>query len=119
MVFIPAQSSIDVLFINVQTSIIKYEVDSLRICGVYDLDHDGHPEFWGVKSFFHPNAATTYSLQIWGSGPTMAKSSSPALMKQNLARLIGNTPNPFVASTKIEYYVPEKQNVQLQIFSSD
>jgi hypothetical protein len=119
LVFIPAQSSIDVLFINVQTSIIKYEIDSLRICGVYDLDHDGHPEFWGVKSFFHPNAATTYSLQIWGSGPTMAKSSSPALMKQNLARLIGNTPNPFVASTKIEYYVPEKQNVQLQIFSSD
>ena len=102
-----------ILFINVQTNTIKYEIDSVLYCGIYDLDHDGHPEFWCVKGY------GPYSLQIWGSGPTMAKSSSPALMKQNLARLIGNTPNPFVVSTKIEYYVPEKQNVQLQIFSSN
>jgi FlgD Ig-like domain len=115
LVFIPTEGYMNsILFINVQTSAIKYEFDSVRLCGVYDLDHDAHPEFWCTKG-----DRFNYSLQIWGSGSTMAKSISPALMKQNLAKLIGNSPNPFVASTRIEYYVPEKQNVQLQIFSSD
>lgn len=114
LVFIPAGYFSNVLFINVQTGAIKYEVDSIESCGVYDLDHDGHPEFWCVKHF-----ATGYSLQIWGSGATSVAPSSPSVAKKNLAKLLGNTPNPFTASTKIEYYVPEKQNVQLQIFSSD
>jgi hypothetical protein len=104
-----------ILFINVQTSAIKYEIDSVQLCGVYDLDHDGHPEFWCVK----PSSGLSYSLQIWGSGATSVAPSSPSVAKKNLAKLLGNMPNPFTASTKIEYYVPEKQNVQLQIFSSD
>ena len=49
LLFLPAIDLGSAFFIDVKLNMIKYEIDSVVYCGVYDLDHDGHPEFWCVK----------------------------------------------------------------------
>ncbi|MGA3051679.1 MAG: FlgD immunoglobulin-like domain containing protein [Chitinispirillaceae bacterium] len=106
---------VGIAVINVQTNTIELTLDTVQLYGVYDLSNDGHPDLWCVKE----TEAQTYTLQVWGCGPAGVLKSNQSVAKLAVAKLVGNTPNPFTAATKIDYYIPADQNVALRIYSAD
>lgn len=109
----------NIYIINVQNNTIEFEVDSVFYgpYGIYDLDNDGSPELWFVK--FDPPESRQFTLYVYGSGPSGVNPSSPRRLNKQVARLMNNAPNPFTTSTRIEYYVPAAQHVQLNLFDAE
>jgi hypothetical protein len=108
------------LFIDVRTGRIKYSLQGYRSpqypdgyegYAFYDIDNDSYPE---VLCRWYDS--TLQKLRIYGNKNTLVKQPVPGLAKQ-IAPTIFNSPNPFSGSTKIEYYVTNKEDdVVLDIF---
>lgn len=108
------------LFIDVRTGQIKYSLqayhplyspDGYTGYAFYDIDNDSYPE---VLCRWHDS--TLDKLRIYGHKGTLTKQPVPGLAKQQLPNIF-NSPNPFTGSTKIEYYITNKEdNVVLDIF---
>jgi len=101
-------------FLNVKTDKIEFIIDSAIVVSVFDLDNDSYPELFCRK--YKMSAQKEY-LQVWGSG---SSSVTPSPIKRQLAAYLkSNVPNPFISLTKIEYYVPSAQHVNLNIYNAN
>lgn len=108
------------LFIDVRTSRIKYSLQGYHqpYCpdgyvgyAFYDIDGDSYPEVLCRWS-----DSTSIKLRVYGNKSTLVKQPASGLAKQ-MSPTISNSPNPFSGSTKIEYYVTNKEDdVTLDIF---
>jgi hypothetical protein len=97
-------------FLDVATQTIKYKMGILPPASIVDINKDSYPE---VICFDNSNW-----IQIWGNSKTAIQPlSQPSLLKK-LATL-SNAPNPFREITRIEYYLPQKNNLLLRIFNAD
>jgi hypothetical protein len=94
-----------------------------------DTDHDGMPDEWEVENGLNPSDSTDGAI-INIDGYSNLEHYLNSLVPQyitgvelfssieiNKFKLLSNYPNPFNPVTEIEYYVPRKNWIKIEIFS--
>lgn len=138
----PYQDSVDLRIINdVRTGTAKYGngiIDSQIEVGGYpllatidspsDRDHDGMPDDWEIEKGLNPDDDSDRNI-FDDDGYTMLENYINGLVDDGTTsidenikipssfRIVGNYPNPFNPSTKINYSIPNNGNVIVKIYN--
>lgn len=96
---------------------IKYQIgpfSGITNLGFVDVDKDTYTELLCQVT---DTLGNNY-FQIWGFSPLAVKPSPVSLPKTGVAKLFPSSPNPFRASARIEYFIPNQDKVILTIFNA-
>jgi hypothetical protein len=97
-------------FIDAATQTVKYKMGILTPLCVVDINNDSYPEIICSDN--------SYWIQVWGNTKTSVQPFTQSSFLKKLAS-ISNSPNPFREITRIEYYLPRKDNLLLRIFDPE